>query len=152
MVVSAQQSNTLFQFRSNSTVLLSDEVRGIILKNRFCQPLSFLDCDSADNIRLEFERLSIRTYATLFDILNKLPGQPCLRLGYRTNDHRKQHEPSIAIFLRCRNISECISNACNSEMIRHGAQNHKICGFEGWDCRFRYLRWGIKEDIVVAAP
>src|SRR5215475_1019436 len=136
---------------SDSPVLLSDEVRGIILKNRFCKPLGFLDGDSADNIRLEFERLPIRSYTTLLHILNKLAGQPCLRLRYRTHDHSQQHEPSIAILLRCRNISECISNACNSEMIGHGAQNHKIRSFEGRDGRFRHLRWGIKEDIVVAA-
>src|SRR5215813_8021423 len=86
---------------SDSPVLLSDEMRRIILKNRFCKPLGFLDGDSADNIRLEFERLPIRSYTTLLYILNKLAGQPCLRLRYRTHDHSQQHEPSIAVFFWC---------------------------------------------------
>src|SRR2546428_13737586 len=121
---------------SDSPVLLSDEVRGIILKNRFCKPLGFLDGDSADNIRLEFERLPIRSYTTLFHILNKLPGQPCLRLRYRTHDHSKQHEPSITVSFCCCDISEGISNACYGEMMGHGGQNTKILGFKGRGVRF----------------
>ena len=55
MALSAQRDNTFFQLPGNGTILVSDEVGGIVLKNRFSKPLGLLDDNSTGDICVKFE-------------------------------------------------------------------------------------------------